>query len=341
MYLRKHIPVFLGGLVMKKTIMMLLLAIASLSMLFAGGGSDAYPSRDVEVIVNAEAGGGTDTIVRKILSIVQNKHPDSNFYVTNNGATEANAPFEVMRAKPDGYTIGTMTYGSLVTSVYFNLIPQYDLSNLNMFCQITQESDAVMVRMDSPYQTFDDLIEAARQNPGKIRIGGANAGSRTSIVISEVEKAYGVDFNEVQYVGSATQREALLNGEVEAIITSLGDLAAVIASGQVRGLVEFSSVQNEAYPDVPPIAELGHPEIQCASFIFFCAPKDTPEDVINTLVEYFREAQSSDEFQDWIVNIGVTPVWREGEELKEYADTTQANAFASLDEMVENGTLTR
>ncbi len=312
------------------------------AMVFAEGSSEAtYPTKDIEVIVNAESGGGTDTINRKLISIIEKQHDGITLYVTNNGATEANGPYQVMTAKPTGYRIGTMTYGSVVGSVYFNLIPQYDLSKLNIFAMLTQESDSVIVREDSPYKSFQDLIDAAKANPGKIKIGGANAGSRTSLVMAQLESVFGIDINEVQYVGAATQKEALLNGEVDAIITSLGDLSALISSKQARGLVEFSQIQNKAYPDVPTIASLGYPDIQCASFILMCAPSDTPKEVIETLKSYYKEASESKEFQDWIVSIGVTPVWKSGEELSEYIKSVQDNAFALLDGMVAKGLLKR
>ncbi|HKM07323.1 MAG TPA: tripartite tricarboxylate transporter substrate binding protein [Sphaerochaeta sp.] len=328
---------------MKKRIFTLLVVLMALtSMVFAEGSSEkAFPSKDIEVIVNAESGGGTDTINRKIISIIEKQHKGLTLYVTNNGATEANGPYQVMTAKPDGYRIGSMTYGSVVGSVYFNLIPQYDLAKLNIFAMLTQESDAVMVRNDSPIKTWQDLVDAAKANPGKVKIGGANAGSRTSLVISQFESVYGIDVNEVQYIGSATQKEALLNGEVDAIITSLGDLNSLIANGQVRGIVEFSMVQNKAYPTVPTIASLGHPEIQCASFILMCAPKDTPQDVIDTLTAYYKEAVQTQEFQDWVVSLGVSPVWKSGAELQDYVASVQTNAFKLLDEMVAKGLLKR
>ena len=325
---------------MKKKYVLFLSLLLIGSALFAQGENEKpFPTRDIEVIVPAEAGGGTDTINRKLISIIESKHKDITLYVTNNGATEANGPYQVMTAKPDGYRIGAMTYGSVVGSVYFKLIPQYNLEKLNMFCMVTQEFDALMVKADSPFKTFDDVIAAAKANPGKIRIGGANAGSRTSLLISQMESALGVDFNEVQYVGSATQREALLNGEVDAVITSLGDLASVIVSGQVRGLVEFSMAQNEAYPTVPTSSSLGYPELQCASFIIMCAPAGTPADVVSKLESFYKEAQSSKEFQDWIVSVGVSPVWKNAEETKQYVKEVQENAFKLLDTAVANGTL--
>ena len=327
---------------MKKLVCMALVALSAVGLLFANGETEkGYPSRDIEFIVPAEAGGGTDTINRKLISIIQKQHPEVSLYVTNNGSTEAHGPYQIMTSKPDGYRIGAMTYGSVVGSVYFKLIPQYDLSKLNIFAMVTQESDAMIVRSDSKYKTFQDLLDDAKARPNQVKIGGANAGSRTSLVISQIENTYGVDVNEVQYNGSATQREALLNGEVDAIITSLGDLASAIASKQARGLVEFGTVQNKAYPDVPPIATLGHPEIQCASFILLCAPAGTPDDVIAKLTSLYKEAQQSKDFQDWIVSIGVTPVWKEGKELSDYISNVQANAFSLLDDMVSKGLLKR
>ena len=96
------------------------------------------------------------------------------------------------------------------------------------------------------------------------------------------------------------QREALLSGECDdAAITSLGDFAAVLKSGQVRGLVEYSTIQNETYTDVPTIAAKGHPEMEIGSFIVIVAPIDTPQATVDAIEKLYYDAQHSDDFRSW------------------------------------------
>lgn len=318
-----------------------ILSVGIISSTFAQGQNEAtFPTRDVQVVVNAGAGGGTDTINRKIISIIQKNHKDVTLYVTNNPASgEAAGPYDVMRSKADGYTIGSLTYGSVVGSVYLKLIPQYDLSKLNLFCTLTQESDALMVKYDSKYNTFDDYIAAAKANPGKVKIGITTIGARASLLATKIEKTYGITFNQVQYEGAASQREALLNGEVDGVITSLGDFSSVILNKQVKGLVEFSTIQNKAFPDVPPIKSLGHEELASGSFIIMAVPTGTPSDVVDKLSDLYKEAQQSQEFQDWAISIGVTPSWMDGTETTAFAQDTQEKAFVTLDQMKTAGLL--
>ena len=130
-----------------KTLLSVILVIAVASALFAEGGQEkAYPAKDIQYICNSGAGGGTDAISRKLASIIE-KNMDASLPIINKpGSGEAAGPFDVMRARPDGYTIGNLTYGSTVGAVYYKLIPQYDLDKLRFVCIETQEADALMVK---------------------------------------------------------------------------------------------------------------------------------------------------------------------------------------------------
>ncbi len=323
---------------LKKIVVASLVALTA-SAVFAGGKSDgAYPTKDIQLICNSGAGGGTDTILRKITSIIEKNDKVTIFTVNKATSAEAGAPNEVMKAKPDGYTIGNLTYGAVVGAVYNKLIPGYDIEKMNTFCTITQEADALMVKADSPWQTYEEFIAAAKANPGKLRMGITAIGGRPSMITVQLEDLYGVKFNQVQYVeGASQQREALLSKECDAVITSLGDFSAVLKSGQVRGLVEYSVIQNDAFPTVPTVKDKGHPEMAIGSFISMVAPKDTPQPIIDKLEKLFSDAQHSKEFRDWAVSVGVTPGWYGQKETGPFIKGMQEPAFKMLDQMKAKG----
>lgn len=269
------------------------------------------------------------------------KELGGSIYIVNKpGAAEATGPNAVMNSKADGYTIGNLNYGSVVNAVYQGLIPGYDLSKLNIFALVTKENDALMVGKGSPYKTFDEFIAAAKANPGRLRIGDQGIGSRVYLLALRIEEKYGVKFNMISYKGSAAQREAIVNNEIDAAITSLGDFAPLLKSGEAIGLVEFSTERNPAYPLVPTCIELGiGKEMLSSSFICMAAPKDTPEMVVARLVEAFEKATNSDEFQKWVVSQGVQAPFMKGEELSSFIKTTQETEFKALDSLKAKGIL--
>lgn len=317
-------------------------ALAAPAWVFAAGTEEerAYPSRDIEVIINAGAGGGTDTIMRKIVSLIEGELPVSMFTVNKPGAASATGPNDVMNSEADGYTLGNLNYGSVINAVWEELIPGYDLAKLNFVALITQEDDAIMVGPDAPFQTFEAFIEAARQSPGEIRVADQGIGSRVYLHMLRIEELFGVEFNKISYAqgGSAAQREALVNGEVDAAITSLGDFAPLLNSGDAVGIVEFSSQPNPAY-DVPTIIELGYDDLLSGSFITLAVPADTPPDRVEVLEAAIYRAHQSSDFQSWLAGIGVAGPWLGDDEVEEFIEDVQAREFAFLDQLREQGIL--
>ncbi|WP_328716422.1 tripartite tricarboxylate transporter substrate binding protein [Halomonas elongata] len=318
-----------------------LLGVVCVSALAAGAAQADYPNRDIRVIVPAAAGGGTDAIVRKITNLAEESMPVSMYVENVAGGMTATGLLQLMDARPDGQTIAAITYDSIITIPWKDMLPGFGMDRMRMIARITQEADAITVAEDAPYQSLGDMIAAAKENPGSIRIGIQNMGARTHLTLLQLQDQTGAEFKIVSYDNSAaTQKEALLNGEVDAVVTSLGDLAPLIESGQARGLVEFSDTQNEGFPNVPPVTETDTGlDLQMGSFITLVAPARTPDDVIDKLETTYHEAYETDEFQQWLTQIGVTPAWLGSEDVTEWSRDTQQQLFNTMDNLVEKGVL--
>lgn len=323
----------------KKSILTLAGAIALTSM--TGAALADYPERDIRVIVPWGAGGGTDGIVRKLTTIAE-ENLDVSMYAENiEGGVSATGIGQLMSARPDGYTIGALTYDSLVTVPWQDMLPSYDIDKLKLIARVTSEPDAIVVDADSDYQTIHDLIEAAKENPGEIRVAIQNLGGRIHLAILQLQELTDTEFRIVSYPGGAApQKEAILSDEVDVALTSLGDFSNLLEDGTVRGLVEFSDTQNPTYPDVPTTADEGI-DLQIGSFIVFAAPADTPEEAISTLENAYKTAYDSDEFQEWVANVGVTPNWLGTDEVTAWADETSESLFSEMDALVEAGVMSK
>ncbi|WP_043530326.1 Bug family tripartite tricarboxylate transporter substrate binding protein [Litchfieldella xinjiangensis] len=298
-----------------------------------------FPSRDIRVIVPWGAGGGTDAIVRKITNIAETSLPVSTYVENIEGGMSATGLLQLIKARPDGHTLGALTYDSVVTVPWQEMLPGYSIDKMKLLARITSEPDAIIVPDDSEYQTVQDLIDAAKEEPNSIRVGLQNMGSRTHLTLLRLQDEVDAEFKVITYPGGAApQKEALLNGEVDFVVTSLGDFAPLIESGDARGLVEFSDQQNEAFPDVPPATESGL-ELQMGSFIVLAVPEGTPEEAVDVLESAYQDAYESDEFQEWLPKVGVAPSWLGSDEVTHWAEETQESLFATMDELAEQGLL--
>lgn len=300
-----------------------------------------YPERDIRVVVPWGAGGGTDGIVRKITSLAEPQFDGASMYVENiEGGVSATGVGQVMSARPDGYTIGTLTYDSVVTVPWQGMLPTYKMDKLKLIARITSEPDALIVDANSGYETLDDVIEAAKADPGQVRVAVQNLGGRVHLTLLQLQDMADVEFKIVSYPGGAApQKEAILSDEVDIALTSLGDFANLIEDGTVRGVVEFTSTRNPTY-DVPTSVEEGY-ELQNGSFIIVAAPADTPDDVVSALEGAYKAAYDTEEFQTWIASVGVTPDWMGSDEVTTWANDTAQGLFTEMDALVESGVLSK
>ena len=299
-----------------------------------------FPERDVRMVVPWGAGGGTDGIVRKVTTLAE-ESLGGTIYVENiEGGNSATGVGQVMGAKGDGYTLGALTYDSVVTVPWQGMLPSYKMDKLDLIARITSEADAIIVDANSDYQSLDDLLAAAKADPGKVRIGVQNLGGRVHLTLLQLQKLTDTQFKIVSYPGGAApQKEALLSDEVDVVMTSLGDFANLIEDGTARGIVEFSDAKNPTY-DVPTAEEAGV-ELLNGSFIVIASPAGTPEDVVAKIEAAYETAYNSDEFQDWLATIGVTPNWLAGDDLDTWADETAQGLFTEMDALVEAGVLSK
>lgn len=303
------------------------------SVVVAPSASADFPQRDIRMIVPWPAGGGADAISRKISNLAEESLSTSVYVENIGGAVTATGLMQLSQARPDGHTIGVLTYDSVVTLPRGNMVPGYSLDNLELFARVTQEADAIVVSEQSGFTSYEELIEAARANPGTVRVGVAPQGSGPYLAVRRLEAETGVTFNVISYPGASTaEAEALLSGEIDAAISSLGDFSGILTSGDAMGVVEISSEQNPAYPDVPPIKEFGI-DLETGSFIVLAAPAGTPEEAIETLEQAYQKAYDSDEFQQWVTSIGVTPGWLGSEEVKAWVEDYQGRTFDAMDEL--------
>lgn len=316
-----------------------LLAAGAMGALMPSMALADYPEKDIRVIVPWGAGGGTDGIVRKLTSIAEKKLGTSMYVENIEGGISATGISQVMNARPDGYTIGALTYDSVVTVPWQGLLPSYDLDKLKLIARVTSEPDAIIVGSDTPYDTFKDLVAAAKENPGSVKIGIQNIGSRLHLAILQLQDETDTEFKIIAYPGGAApQKEAILNDEVDVAATSLGDFAPLLESGDVRGILEFSEATNPTFNTVPTAKEAGL-DLRMGSFIVLAAPAGTPDEAIKALEQAYSDALESEEFQTWISTVGVTPDWLGTDEVTQWADETSQTLFDQMDMLVEQGVI--
>jgi len=247
---------------MKKSIMLFSLFLL-LSIGFAGMSEGAnYPSRPLEIIAPAGAGGGWDTLARTIdRSLeVEKLYPQPISVVNKVGGGGAVGLAYIFQKKGDDYELIVYSPPLIINTINKTFTQNY--KELVPLAKLITDYQIFTVKADSPYKTFNDLMAALKKNPSALKFAGASSpGSMDHLAMCKVANAAGINPKDLVYVafnnaGEATT--ALLGGNVAFVSSGIGEMIPQLQAGTVRALTVTSATRRGGpLKDVPTVKELG------------------------------------------------------------------------------------
>lgn len=302
-------------------------------------GAQDFPEKDITHIMPWSAGGGTDTVMRTFLQYAE--EPLGVGIRTQNvtGAQSGVGTLRLMKSRPDGYTIGSLTWDSMITVPYKNLVPGYDTALLSYLANVTLYPTVLAVNADTGWETLDDFIAAAKAEPGEVTVSDSGIGGIWHLHALDMAEQLGVELNHVPFPnGSAEQREALLSGENDAASLSYATVSSAADAGQVKVLAVMASERDPSLPDVPTFKELGY-DVIWGGMRVLAVPAGTPDDIKEILTTAFKVAYDNPEFQQKAAETGMNAYWMDGAETEAYVERTQTRALKLLDRLKSEGVL--
>ncbi len=283
-----------------------LLALAALAVAAPSVLAQAFPTRPITLIVPWPAGGSTDRHLRT-LAEAASKHLGQPVIVTNQpGGGGTNGPGNMaMQAKPDGYTIAQFPMGMLRIP-HMQKTAWNPVSDFSFIIGVTGYTFGFVVKADSPYKTFNDFLEAARKQPGKIDFGSTGTGTSPHLLIEEVSDVAKVQLNHIPFKGNADLMQALLGGHVMSASDATG-WDKFVDSGQMRLLVTFGDQRIKRWPNVPTAKDLGY-NVVANSPYGLAGPKGIDPAVMKTLHDAFKKAMDDPKHVEVLEQLN-QPVW--------------------------------
>jgi len=187
------------------------------------------------------------------------------------------------------------------------------------------------VRSDSPYKTFNDYIEAARKEPGKIDYGSTGIGTSPHLLMEELAGNAKVALNHVPFKGNADLTQALLGGHVMAMSDATG-WDKFVDAGQMRLLVTFGEQRTRRWPSVPTAKELGY-NVVATSPYGFVGPKGMDPAVVKTLHDAFRKALDDPKHLEVLAQLNQDLWYRSGDDYAKWARDTYAKDKALIERL--------
>jgi tripartite-type tricarboxylate transporter receptor subunit TctC len=251
----------------------------------------AYPNRPVKIIVPIGPGGSYDLVGRHLADVLSKRTGQAFFVENKPGAGTVVGTQAAAQSEADGYTllVGGLSNMAFNSALYSKL--GYDPRKDFVPVALIYKFGYVMVaRKDMPQATLQDIVAAAKANPGSITVATAGVGTGQQLTAAAFMKAAGIKLLEVPYKGSPPAFTDLLAGRVDLFFDSIAAGLPYVQSGQARGIAVLSSKRSPLAPDVPTMSEAGVPGLDVDSWLGIFAPAKTPPEAIAKLRREIRGA---------------------------------------------------
>ena len=274
-----------------------------------------YPNRNVTMLAGYPAGGLVDIVARMVAESMKPRFAHGLVVVNRPGAAGSVAVGELTRSAPDGYTIILTPHSALVIAPQINDLPYKTPDEYDPFINLVAYYPLIAVRSESKYQTIQELLTDAKDNPGMIRVGSPGEGTSSHLNLEELMHHAGVKMLHVPYAGWAQSSVSLLGGHIEAVVAQPGELKPMVDGKRVRALVNFTPKRHATFPDVPAAKELGW-DVSNGIWYLLMVPKGTPAPVVRYLHDAAKAAIDDPKFRETMNSRGIDVDYRAGDKLR-------------------------
>ncbi len=290
----------------------------------------SFPERDITLVCPWAAGGGTDTLARTLAKNGK-KYFGVNLNVVNKvGGTGAVGMNSVATSRPDGYTVGVITF-NLST---YRMIGLADLGykDFDLIALLNRSPAGFSVKADSQFKTLKELVEYAKANPGVVTVGHAGPGQPWHLSAALLAKNYDVKFTFVPFDGAAPTRTALVGGHITMAATGMDEVLQFYKTKQVRILAAVTPARNPFFPEVPSVAEAGYPiENPIFDWRGLGVAKGTPPEILKVLRDGFRKAAEDPEYIKLMDELTLPRAYMESDQFAQFLAGLETSLSPVLD----------
>ncbi len=295
---------------------------------------DAYPSKSIDGFIAWAAGGATDNVMRTIVPLAEKNLGQTIVLSNKPGGTGSIATQHVYTKPADGYTL---LFNAENPPLYKVLgLGEIDYENFIPIVVLAKNVGILVVPADSPFNSYQDFVDACKADPGKINVGATGVGGLPFNSMSLVKSVEGIEYNLVSFDGDGTLQPALIGGQVD--VSVIGQAAALqyISTGKLKAIGVFRNERLDALPDVPALGELNEkfkgPLASWGPFYGVFAKEGTDDAIIKTLSDAFVKAAGEATFTDFCDNLGLEKLALSGEEAVSFIKDWQSmTAWALYD----------
>ena len=282
----------------------LALAVGATGVLAQG----AYPNRPIKIVVPISPGSATDLLVRAVAERMQVRMGQTVVIENRAGAGTTIGAAMVAKAEPDGYTILANSNAHTVNPQLYRSLPYDSATDFVGIATLGSLPNILVVSPQSPFNSVQELVAAARSQPGKLNYASAGVGSGTHMNAEKFRIASGLSAEHIAYKGTPEAVTEVMAGRVDWFFAPGVSVMGAVKERKLKALAVGSKERSSQLPDLPTTEEAGAPNSAYTLWIGLFAPARTPPAIVARLNQEVQAALASPEVKERFAKLGADPL---------------------------------
>ena len=282
-------------------------ALAAFIVVTAGAApaQDAFPSKQVRMIMPFPAGSGTDILARLISEQLARKWGQSVIVDNMAGAGGNIGGQTVTRAAPDGHTLLFVPAPPLVINQFMYKNTGYDPTKLAPISMVASVPYAMVTRKDFPAANMKEFVAYAKANPGKVTYASSSIGSTAQLAALQLSTMTGIQMLHVPFRGAAPALNDVMGGHVDMVFDIVSTTLPLWEADKIKVLGTGGKTRSRIMPTIPTIEEAGFPGYQALTWFAMVGPPGLPNTIVDKIYRDVIEALKAPEVASRIATLGM------------------------------------
>jgi len=263
----------------------------------------SYPDRPIRIVIGFGPGGLADITMRLVGQKLTELTGQQVVIENRPSAGGIVAASAVTSARPDGYTLFVLSSGIAISRSLIKTMPFDPVADFAPISTVAYFDLLILAQAQSPLHSINDVIAAARANPGRFNVGTINPGSTQNLSAELLKAATGVNMTIVPYRSTPEVLTALLRDDIHVMIESYAALKAPIDDGRVRPIAATGETRSPMLPNVPTLRETGV-GAEVVGWNALVAPAQTPRPIVELLNRHVATIVAQPDFRQRLIELG-------------------------------------
>lgn len=298
----------------KRTIQFILgILMLQIGLMSAYTQAQSYPNKPIKIVIGFSPGGGPDISARAIGQKMTEKWGQSVIVENRPGAGSNIATQVVATAKPDGYTLLSVSNAFAISPAIYSKLPFDTLKDLEGITLTATGSALVLVSPNFKVNSMAELIALAKKDPGKYSFSSAGIGSGSHFAVEILKSKTGTDFLHVPTKGIPEGITEVLSGRVDFFISPYASAINMVRDGRAKAIAITSLQRGREFPNLPAVAETV-PGYKWEFWYGLIAPMNTPKEILQQIAQEVKRINDTQDIKDRYAGLGLEPVSNTPEE---------------------------